>query len=260
MKNVVAAFSCEALKVFRSKILWITILGFLMVPLAGGFFMFILKDPELARSSGLISTKAHLAGIADWPSYFQFLAQGVAVGGLFIYGFVTSWVFGREYSDRTVKDLLALPISRTLIVAAKFMMVFLWCLFLALLVFGVGLWVGKIVAMPGWSGELAFQGFRTFFIAALLTTALSTPVAFFASFGRGYLSPLGFVLFSLLLVNIVAETGYGEFFPWAIPALYSGVAGSAAALPGIISYVLVVMTSLVGLVGTSLWWRYADQT
>jgi hypothetical protein len=31
-------------------------------------------------------------------------------------------VFGREYSDRTVKDLLALPIPRTLVVAAKFIL------------------------------------------------------------------------------------------------------------------------------------------
>ena len=113
MRSIVAAFSCEALKVFRSRILWITIVAFLMLPLAGGFFMFILKDPELARSSGLISAKAHLAGTADWPSYLQFLAQGVSAGGLFVFGFVSSWVFGREYSDRTVKDLLALPIPRT---------------------------------------------------------------------------------------------------------------------------------------------------
>jgi len=35
--------------------------------------------------------------------------------------------------------------------------------------------------------------------------------------------------------------GYGLYFPWAIPALYNGATGNAAALPGLISYLLVVL-------------------
>ena len=260
MKGLAAAFSCEALKIFRSKIIWITIVAFAIVPFVGGFLMFILKDPELARSYGLIGAKAQLAGTADWTSYFQFLCQAVSVGGLILFGFISSWIFGREYSDRTIKDLLALPIPRSLIVAAKFIILLIWCLLLALLVLGLGMWVGKIVVLPGWSWDLAVQGYQMFIICAFLTIALSTPVAFFASYGRGYLTPLGFVILSLIFAQIVAATGYGQYFPWAVPALYSRVAGSTAALPGSISYVLVILTSAAGLVGTSLWWRYADQT
>ncbi|HWP95455.1 MAG TPA: ABC transporter permease [Syntrophomonadaceae bacterium] len=258
MNRLTAAFSSEARKVLRSKILWISILAFLMIPLVGGFFMFILKDPALARSSGLIGAKAQLAGTADWPSYFQFLSQAVAVGGLVLFGFVSSWIFGREYSDRTIKDLLALPIPRILIVLAKFITVFLWCLVLSLLVLVLGLWVGKIVVLPGWSGLLAVQGCKTFLLCAILTMVLCTPVAFFACWGRGYLTPLGFVVLSLIFAQIVAATGYGQFFPWAVPALLSRVAGSAIALPGNIGYFLVVLTGIAGLIGTSLWWRYAD--
>ncbi|MEV0143917.1 MULTISPECIES: ABC transporter permease [unclassified Nonomuraea] len=33
---------------------------------------------------------------------------------------IAIWLFGREFSDHTAKDLLALPTSRTAIVAAKF--------------------------------------------------------------------------------------------------------------------------------------------
>jgi ABC-2 type transport system permease protein len=35
-------------------------------------------------------------------------------------------VFGREYSDRTLKDLLALPTLRSAIVLAKFVVVASW--------------------------------------------------------------------------------------------------------------------------------------
>ncbi|KUG02449.1 bacitracin abc transporter, permease protein [hydrocarbon metagenome] len=261
MKRLYDAFSCEALKVMHSKIVWITFLAFLIVPFIGGFFMLILKDPEVARSYGLIGAKAQLTvGTADWISYFEFLAQAVSIGGLFVFGFVSSWVFGREYSDRTVKDLLALPISRTHIVGAKFITILLWCIILSAIVLMMGLWVGNMVALPGWSRELVVKGCEIFAISSILTIALSSPVAFFACVGRGYLAPLGFVVFTLILANIVAVTGYGEFFPWAVPALYSQVAGEENALPGSISYLLVILTSFAGLIGTICWWRYADHT
>ncbi len=234
--------------------------AFLMAPLAGGLFMFILKNPELAKSSSLISAKANLVGIADWPSYFHFLSQGVAVGGLFVFGFVTSWVFGREYSDRTLKDLLALPIPRSSIVAAKFTVIFIWCMFLSLMVFGTGILVGRTIVLPGWSPEIVNQNFVNYLICAILTLALSTPVAFLATAGRGYLSPLGFVVFTLVLANIIAELGYGEFFPWSIPALYSGAAGTASYQPGMTGMIIVALTTLAGLFGTSMWWHYADQS
>lgn len=253
-----AAFWCEALKVLRSKIVWISLIAFLAVPFIGGFFMFILKDPELARSYGLIGAKAQLAGTADWPSYFEFLSQAVAIGGLVLFGFLSSWIFGREYSDHTVKDLLALPIPRTLVVGAKFIMLFSWCLFLALIAFLVGLWVGNVVVLPGWSSELVNQGVSVYLTCTVLTIALSTPVAFVACVGRGYLSPLSFVVLTIILAQVVAATGYGSFFPWAVPALCSRIAGPVIAAPGSPSYIIVAATGLVGLIGTSLWWRYAD--
>jgi ABC-2 type transport system permease protein len=50
-----AALWVETLKARRSKVPWLTALGFSLAPLVGGLFMIILKDPERARSMGLIS-------------------------------------------------------------------------------------------------------------------------------------------------------------------------------------------------------------
>src|SRR2546425_633804 len=113
MSGFAGAFWAEALKVRRSKVLWISALGISLAPLMGGLFMLIFKNPEWARSAGLISTKAELTmATADWPTYFGLLAQATAIGGFLIFSVVTIWVFGREYSDGTAKDLLALPTSR----------------------------------------------------------------------------------------------------------------------------------------------------
>jgi ABC-2 type transport system permease protein len=249
----------EFKKFFHSKVPFISMLALLIVPFMGGLFMFILKDPVLAQKLGVISAKAQITGTADWPTFLGLLAQAVSIGGFLVFGIVTSWIFGREYSDRTIKDLLALPISRNVIVFSKFIVVFLWCLLLALLVFAIGLIVGNVVDIPGWSYELTMQGFSIFFICALLTIFLSTPVAIFASIGRGYLSPLSFMIFTIVLAQIIAATGYGQLFPWSIPALASGAAGSENSVLENYSIVIVLLTSLVGLIGTTLWWRYADQ-
>src|SRR5262245_48736001 len=60
--------------------------------------------------------------------------------------------------------------------------------------------------------------------------------------------------------QIVAALGWGAWFPWSVPALFSGLAGPRAAQVGLQSYVLVALTCAAGLVGTVAWWHSADQT
>src|SRR5512147_2468705 len=143
MTEFSSALWIETLKMFRSKVPLVTAIGFSMAPLAGGLFMVILKDPEAAKSLGLITTKAQLlTGTADWPSLFGFLAQAVAAGGMILFSIMTIWIFGREFSDHTIKELLALPTSRETIVTAKFIVLAIWSLVITILIFGVGLIVG----------------------------------------------------------------------------------------------------------------------
>lgn len=238
----------------------LTFLGFLLVPFIGGFFMIVLKDPDLARSLGLISTKAQLmAGTADWPTFLGLLAQAAAVGGLILFGFIGSWVFGREYSDRTVKDLLALPTPRFIIVLAKFIIVITWSALLIGIIYLIGLGVGAAVGLPAAPAAVFWQGTWMVMITSGLTILLVTPVAFFASAGRGYLPPMGFAILTVILAQIIAAAGWGEYFPWSVPALNAGLAGPAYAQLGVLSYLIVVLTSLLGTIATFGWWTFADQ-
>jgi ABC-2 type transport system permease protein len=245
----------------RSKVPLFTALGFSFAPLVGGLFMIILKDPEAARSMGLISAKAQLtAGVADWPTLFNILAQAVAVGGAILFAIVTAWVFGREFSDRTAKELLALPTSREVIVAAKFVVVGVWTLILSLFVFLLGLIVGNLVVIPGWSQELLRSASVDVLGSAVLTIALIPFVALLASIGRGYMPPFGWTIFTVALAQIAVITGWGDWFPWSVPALFSGAAGPRGELIGWHSYLIVIIASLIGLAATFHWWRNADQT
>jgi ABC-2 type transport system permease protein len=227
-----------------------------------GLLIFVVKNPEFSSKLGIIGTKAAMLrfGKADWQTYFGFLNQIIAAIGLMGFGFVTSWVFGREYSDRTVKDLLALPVSRSFIVLSKFIVVVIWCILLSFILFAFGLIIGGVINISGWSSKIAFQSAGKFTVTSLLTLLLCTPVAFFASYGRGYLLPMGFVILTLITANFTGLVGLGPYFPWAIPGIYSAPAGTEGMQLGAVSYIILLFTCILGLIGTLTWWRFADQT
>ncbi|MDQ0429768.1 ABC-2 type transport system permease protein [Planomicrobium stackebrandtii] len=252
------AVGVEGLKIRKSKMIWITLAVFTAAPLMAGFFIFVLKNPEFAKSSGLIGDKAQLFGLADWPTYLSMLAQIIAVGGILVFGFVTSWVFGREYADRTIKDLLTLPLHRLSIVMAKFLAVFITNFLLGAYVVIIGVIIGFFIKLPAWSMEAVLDGGFVLLVTTILTSTLSTPPAFVACYSRGYLAPIGFILFMVVLAQVIAAAGYGAFFPWAVPALFSGIAGTGAVL-GLSSFFAVFFTGLIGLAATLYWWLYADQ-
>ena len=243
MNTFYSAFWAEALKARRSKISLLTVAGFLIFPIVDGLFMFILKDPERARTMGLISAKAQMtAGVADWPTYFQVLLMGTAVGGAILFAFITAWVFGREFSDHSVKELLALPTPRGVIVGAKFLLIALWTLGMTLMVFVVGLGVGTMVDIPGWSLDLAWASFWSLLLVALLTFMLMPFVASFASAGRGYLPPLGWAFLTMGLSQIAIVIGWGDWFPWSVPGLLSSLSGPRTEPIEMHSYILVLLT------------------
>ena len=261
MKNIFSTIWTESLKIRRSKMLWVTILFYLFIPFMMGVLMFVQKYPEISSKLGMIGTKASMLtlGEADWSVYFGLLNLIISMIGIIGFGFVTTWVFGREYSDRTVRDLLALPTPRSSIVLSKFIIVVFWCLLLSFILFAFGLVVGGMIQLSGWSSKIVFHSAYIFIITSLLTILLCPPVAFFASYGRGYLPPIVFVILTLIITQFIGLVGLGPYFPWAIPALYSSTTGVESAQLGIVSYTILFLTSIFGLIGTLAWWRYADQ-
>lgn len=256
-----AALWAEALKARRSIVPWLTAIAIALAPLVGALFMAILKNPDLASRAGLLTTKAQArAASADWPTYFSLLEQSVAIGGFVVFGFIATWLFGREYTDRTIKDLLTLPTARQEIVTAKYIVLFVWSAALTALVYVLGLAGGVIVGLPGWSLGLALTAAGQLVVTAGLTVALVTPFAWVASAGKGYLPPVGAMFLTIFLAQVIAAVGLGPYFPWSIPALTSGVAGPAGQTVGLVSYILVLLTGLAGIAATAIWWRFADQT
>lgn len=258
MKKLAVAIWAEYLKVRSSKILFITLGLFVFIPLMMGLMVYIIRNPSISAKLGLIAAKASLFGNADGIGFLNLINQLIATVGLIGFGFVTAWVFGREYLEKTMKDILALPVSRTYIVLAKCVVVALWCLALMTVMYASAVIVGLVIELEGWTLQLITSGVIKFYITGLMTILLCTPVAFMAGYGRGLMAALGFVIITLIAGQFIAVGGLGAFFPWAVPGLYTVPPDTPGMQLYPISYILLFATSLLGLTATLYWWKNAD--
>ena len=259
--NLRAALATEFLKARRSRVPWGVAVGFSLAPLVMGLFMVILKDPEGARALGLLGAKAALtAGTADWPTYWSLLGQAVTVGGAILFAFLTAWVFGREFADRTVRGLLAIATPRRTIVLAKAIVVATVALAIAIWVLILGLVIGALVGLPDWSAAAAAEAIGAIALGAILTITLQGGTAFFAGVGRGYIAPLAWAVATIAASQILTVLGWGAWFPWSVPAILAGAGGAAVEPVGPGGVAMVVLAAALGLAATVAWWERADQT
>ena len=265
MNNSYISLVTEDLKFRRSRILLFGILGCIFISFMIGFLMYLSMHPELANNSSLLGTKASYFSETNWSSYFSLILQMIAALGLILFGFLTSWAFGREYSDRTIKDLLALPISRSSIVLAKFIIVSFWSFILSFVLFIFSVLVGLLINIQYWSNGLVLHVFLIYILTTCMTILVTTPVALVASMGKGYLAPLAYIIAAALLAQFinVGLPGLDPYVPWTIPVIFStagSVNGSTFPSLNILSYGILIGTSVFGIMGTLVWWNFTDQS
>lgn len=260
MSTLYTAFRVESLKALRSGAFKITIFLFAFISAMMCLPVFVAKYPDLSQKLGMMGNKAALmsAGTPGWPNFTELLLQGIAGVGFVGVGFVASWIYGREFSDRTVKDLLALPISRTQIIFAKFLVTVWWSLLLAAIYLLAALGIGILLDLPGGSPALVSALLYRFWTTALLTLLLATPIAFLASYSKGVLLPVGVTILTMIMANLSAMVGLATYFPWAIPGMYA-VGESAGIHLTATSYTVLLITGVAGAWGTWHVWIKSDQ-
>ena len=171
MKSIGVTFWAECLKVRKSKVFWLSMVFFVFVSFMMGLIMMIQIHPGISEKLGLIGTKASMMrfGEPGWKNYFTLLLQGMGAIGLIGFGFATSWVFGREYTENTLKDMLALPVSRSSIVISKLLVVALWSILLA----GIFISFFRFFRIYGRNPRLVGCIFSEFLVKSALVTMLT---------------------------------------------------------------------------------------
>jgi ABC-2 type transport system permease protein len=251
----------EALKLRRSRITWISWLAISIMPLVAGLFMWIIMEPDRAMRLGLLGQKAQFVGAsASWEGFAAMLLQTVGIGGMILISVIAAYVFGREFSDGTVKNLLLLPIPRHDFVFAKLLIVLAWFFLLIVSFLGEAWIVGSLLALPGYSAATVISALGDILLTSLVAFLLVPPVAYIALLGKGYFAPLGFTVFMLVMGMSIGTTGWGMWFPWSIVPLFAGVAGPRAETLSNGSIVVLFLTFAASLAVACLHLRYADNT
>ena len=249
----------ELLKLRRSKVTWLTFAALSIGPLAIALMMWIVREPGRAAQLGLLGTKADLSGLtATWPAYFSMLTLMVGIGGMLLLSFIVAYIFGREYTEGTAKNLLALPVGRHWFVLAKLVVAAVWWALLVVAALAEGFVLGAALGLPGFSSSLALTAVHDALLAAAIAYLLVPVVAWIAMLGRGYLPPLGFALAMLALGNVFIHTGWAPWFPWSIVPLYIGAIGQPVTTIASSSVVVVALTFLAGITATIAQLRWAD--
>ncbi|MCF2718859.1 ABC transporter permease [Paenibacillus sp. 203] len=236
--NIFSVLHCEIHKIIRANVFWLVFLIFAFGPIMMGVGIILSSD----------------AGGINWRMYLTELLDSLAPLGLIGYTFIAAWVFGREFSDKTIKDLLAKPVSRSKIVLSKFLVILAWSLLLSMYMFAIGFAVGGILGVAGGLASFIWNIFFKFIITSLLFIIVTTPGTLLANVSKGYLAPLGLILIIVILSNVLASFGFAPYFPWTIPSVFQ-----STGFLKLSSIIILASTGIAGIVGTFAWWRFAEQ-
>lgn len=238
----------EIVKLRRSKVTWISLAAWTFMVAVAGFFLWMMMNPGMAERIGLIGQKAQFAfggQSVDWATFLTFIVEMAGIGGLVMASIVVTYLFGREYTEGTAKNMLGLPIPRAAFVVAKMVVSAIWISVLSLWVIAESYLVGTILGLRGLTGPLFLEATGRILAVAFMALCCSTLAAWVAVETRGYFAPLGFTIGTLVLAVVFASTGWGPWLPWSIVGIYSGAAGPVGDL-GWGSYAVLGLTFIVG--------------
>ena len=160
-----------------------------------------------------------------WEGFMRLTPQTIASWyGVILGGFVTAYVFGREYTDATARNMLTAPVRREYFVISKLTVLLAW-------VFGLS--VLSIAAQAGYATVLRLDGFAWKYVAdalrrgVLVTAPIAATlpiVAWLAVVSRGYLAPMIFSAVAFTSGVLFLQAGWERWWPWAMPFAVAGLA------------------------------------
>jgi ABC-2 type transport system permease protein len=164
-------------------------------------------------------------GISDttWESFLHIGPQMMASWwGVLLFGLAASFLFGREFTDGTAKNMLTLPIRREAFVFAKLIVLAVWVLGLVGLSVVLHAAYAAVLGLPGFAWSHVWVSLGETLRTAVLIYLTLPVVASLAMLEKGYLPPMLFSGFMATASFMVGAVGWGRWFPWSMPLAVAG--------------------------------------
>lgn len=241
---------CELLKLKRSKVFLISILGVLATP-----FMIMVEALQMHfKHPEKIFTLADL--------YDDSLIYTMLLIGMMVYTVITAYLFSREYMEKTMKTILPIPVLKTSFLASKFCMLFLWIMFLTAVT-----WAGMLALATIYHAVFGLAEFRfgvaliwlgKMLLGGILMYLTITPFAFLAEKAKNLVAPI--VVAAVIVMGSAALTNQdaGALYPWT--ATFFLVKGKlvGTGYPVWLAISIIALISILGFAATFIYFQKED--
>lgn len=162
-----------------------------------------------------------------------------------LFGVLSSWLFNREFEERTIRNILSIPVSRPALFASKSVVLFFWMMILFAWAFALTLALGALGDFSGISPSLVGRYALRFFAFGVLLFFLMGPMVFATFAFRAYVPVIVFAVSVTLVSVVVGNTQYGALYPWTaiIPIV---VRSGASEYPSYVPWLSFSLASLCG--------------
>ncbi|MGN7381859.1 ABC transporter permease [Paenibacillus sp. SAFN-117] len=235
----------EMLKLKRAKMFLVSVIGASAAPIMMfiGFLNMKSQQPDTAITFEL--------------SFYNTNMYILLLIGNLLYGVITAFLFNREFTEDTLKNLLTIPVSRTGLIVSKMVMLFLWIMALTLVAWGLTFVLALVGQFEGLSTGVLLQSLKQYTLGAGLLFLLSTPTMFVTFLFKNYVPTIIFTSVITMINVALADKKYSALFPWSA----AHVIGDHAFFPEYppsYSYLAIIITSIAGFTATVLYFRKAD--
>lgn len=250
MEKLANMIYCEFLKLKRSKICIIAFAGTLGTPL-------------LTILHGIQNHLAHPENdISLFSLYDNAIMFLMLLFGLLVFSIIAAYLFSREYTEKTLKTLFVVPISKKKFLAGKFITLYLCILFLMILSWAEIFILAAICNIAIEISEINFLTalyflFKTLY-GSILLYATITPFALLAIYSKGLVAPI--IAASTIALGNVILTGspIAGYFPWtATYLLLNGRIQSSGSTPGIV-FTIVGLVCFLSILSSILYFQKED--
>lgn len=230
---------CEWLKLKRSKIILIVILGSFIVP-----FLVTVNDIRISFKNAEASLS--LGGIYEDTIMFIMLLFGPLVMAV-----VAIFLVSREYSEKTLKTIFVVPIRRKQFLMGKFII-----LFILVLLFMALSWLDIVVIAIMCNLFLEVSQINpisaVYFLVqmikgGILLFATLTPIIYLSLRTKGMLAPFIAIAAISLLNVVLSGSQIAGFYPWTATYLLLTGRLAQSGCPVFLGMLIILSVCVVGI-------------
>jgi bacitracin transport system permease protein len=241
---------CELLKLKRSKMLFVSMLGVMATPcmLLIEALQTHFKHPEQHFT---------LANI-----YSNSLLYTMLLINMMIYVAITAYLFSREYTENSLKTILPIPVSRNAFIAGKFIVLFFWIFILTLVTWaGISSLLGlyhAAIGMDGFHFAVAIEWLFKYVAGNILLFFTISPFAYIAEKSKGLVVPM--IVSAILVMGSAALSNQelGALYPWTATYFFMQGRIQSTGYPISLSVGIIVFVSGIGFLATIQYFKKED--